>query len=137
MEAEEEGFACEAVVTAEEVGFYMPHAAAYWKVIEVLGMRADGALFVAGSAAARMRVVSQNWVGLEEKGGGTAVEREGRMLGEVVGRVLHCDGDGDGWSWRSRRRREGEGGGGGGGLLCCVGRRNSVHQDELWRRFFM
>jgi len=45
------GFEFDAVVTAEEAGFYKPHPAAYAKVLEVLGVGAEEVLFVAGSAA--------------------------------------------------------------------------------------
>ena len=45
-------------VTAEEAGFYKPHPAAYAKVLEVLGVRAEEALFVAGSAGScRVRLL--------------------------------------------------------------------------------
>ena len=94
-------FAFDAVVTAEEAGFYKPHPAAYAKVLEVLGLRADEALFVAGSAAdvpgarkAGMRVVWHNRVGLARKEGngvdlaGLAEEREGRTLGDVLEGVV-------------------------------------------------
>ena len=88
---EQEGFAFDAVVTAEEAGFYKPHAAAYGKVLEVLGVRPEEALFVAGSAAdvpgaaaVGMRVVWHNRVGLAGKGGGAVAEREGVTLEEVL-----------------------------------------------------
>ena len=91
------GFAFDAVVTAEEAGFYKPHPAAYARVLEVLGMRAEEALFVAGSSAdvpgakaAGMRVVWHNRVGLARKkdGGLVVEEKEGRTLGEVLEGVV-------------------------------------------------
>lgn len=45
------GAGFDAVVTAEEVGFYKPDARAYEEVLRRLGIRAEEALFVAGSAA--------------------------------------------------------------------------------------
>ena len=88
------GFEFDAVVTAEEAGFYKPHPAAYAKVLEVLGVKAEEALFVAGSAAdvpgaaaAGMRVVWHNRIGLPRKPGAKA-EKEGKTLGEVLEGVV-------------------------------------------------
>jgi FMN phosphatase YigB (HAD superfamily) len=87
-----EGF--DVVVTAEEAGFYKPHPAAYAKVLEVLGITAEDALFVAGSAAdvpgaaaAGMRVVWHNRIGLARKPG-PEPEKEARTLGEVLEGVV-------------------------------------------------
>lgn len=66
----------DAVVTAEEVGLYKPRRECYEAVLGVLGVGAEEALFVAGSAAdvpgARavgMRVFWHNRVGLGRVGG--------------------------------------------------------------------
>ncbi|GME36513.1 2-deoxyglucose-6-phosphate phosphatase [Neofusicoccum parvum] len=80
----------DAVVTAEESGWYKPAKGAYEAVLRDLGCEAGEALFVAGSAAdvpgaaaAGMRVVWHNRVGLEAVGEVRA-EREGRTLEEVL-----------------------------------------------------
>ncbi len=48
--AAEVGVAFDAVVTAEEVGFYKPNAQAYRAGLTALGLAADRCVFVAGSA---------------------------------------------------------------------------------------
>ena len=65
----------DAVVTAEESGFYKPQPAAYSAILRAMGVAADETLFVAGSAgdvqgatAAGMRVVWHNRVRLPPKG---------------------------------------------------------------------
>lgn len=90
------GVEFDAVVTAEEAGFYKPHPAAYEKVLGVLGVGAEDALFVAGSAAdvpgaaaAGMRVVWHNRIGLLGKEGRERVaEKDGGTLGEVLEGVV-------------------------------------------------
>ncbi|KAH7061046.1 HAD-like domain-containing protein [Macrophomina phaseolina] len=78
------------VVTAEESGWYKPAREAYAAVLREAEVRADEALFVAGSAAdvpgaagAGLRVVWHNRVGMDAKGEARA-EREGRTLVEVL-----------------------------------------------------
>ncbi len=70
------GVAFDAVVTAEEAGFYKPHPAPYRAVLAALGVAAEDALFVAGSSAdvpgaagVGMRVVWHNRVGLPPRPG--------------------------------------------------------------------
>jgi 2-haloacid dehalogenase len=79
------------VITAEGSGFYKPHAKPYEDVLAELGVRAEDAVFVAGSAAdvpgamgVGMRVVWHNRVGLEAKGEVRPL-REGGTLNEVLG----------------------------------------------------
>ncbi|KPM42913.1 hypothetical protein AK830_g3605 [Neonectria ditissima] len=65
----------DAVVTAEESGFYKPVEQAYQAVLTAMGLEAQDVLFVAGSAGdvegatkAGMKVVWHNRVGLAKKG---------------------------------------------------------------------
>ncbi|KAL7940537.1 HAD-like domain-containing protein [Trichoderma barbatum] len=65
----------DAVVTAEESGFYKPARQAYQAILRAMGVRAQDVLFVAGSAGdvegatnAGMKVVWHNKVGLPRKG---------------------------------------------------------------------
>lgn len=83
-------FPFDAVVTAEGAGYYKPHVKPYEDVLAELGVQAEDALFVAGSAAdvpgaARvgMKVVWHNRVGLEAKGEVKPL-REGETLDEVL-----------------------------------------------------
>jgi 2-haloacid dehalogenase len=83
-------FAFDAVVTAEEAGFYKPHVKPYEDVLKKLDVRAEDALFVAGSAAdvpgaagVGMKVVWHNRVGLEAKGGVQPL-REAATLEDVL-----------------------------------------------------
>lgn len=85
-----EQFGFDAVITAEESGYYKPHRKPYEDVLAKLDMRAEEALFVAGSAsdvpgASRvgMRVVWHNRVGLGSKGDVKPL-REGRTLGVAL-----------------------------------------------------
>jgi 2-haloacid dehalogenase len=78
------------VVTAEEVGWYKPAPEAYQLALEKIGIKAEDALFVAGSssdvpgaAGVGMKVVWHNRVGLDPKEGATP-EREGRTLNEAL-----------------------------------------------------
>ncbi|KIW00437.1 haloacid dehalogenase, type II [Verruconis gallopava] len=80
----------DAVVTAEEAGFYKPREEAYQAGIKALGLTSDDVLFVAGSsgdvvgaAAAGMRVVWNNHIGLEPKPGANPM-REGKSLDEAL-----------------------------------------------------
>ncbi|KAA8644405.1 hypothetical protein EYZ11_002778 [Aspergillus tanneri] len=84
------GVEFDAVVTAEEAGFYKPHGKTYAAILEALGVDASEALFVAGSngdvvgaAAAGMDVVWHNRVGLSALEG-SAPGREGRSLQVVM-----------------------------------------------------
>ena len=91
-----ERFGFDAVVTAEESGYYKPYRKPYEDVLAKLGVRAEEALFVAGSASdvpgasgVGMRVVWHNRVGLGSKGDVKPL-REGRTLGEALkGLVPH------------------------------------------------
>lgn len=81
-------FKFDAMVTSEEAGFYKPDARAYEAVLEKLGVRAENALFVAGSAAdvpgasgaGIPRVVWHNRMGLVAMTGAPVPLREGRTL---------------------------------------------------------
>lgn len=84
------GFSFDAVVTAEESGFYKPARAAYEAILVKMGLGAEDVLFVAGSAGdvqgatdAGMKVVWHNHVGLDKKGGAVPL-REGRSLDDAL-----------------------------------------------------
>ncbi|CAM1502510.1 Fc.00g044940.m01.CDS01 [Cosmosporella sp. VM-42] len=90
--ASQEGF--DAVVTAEESGYYKPIEQAYQAALEAMGVDARDVLFVAGSAGdvegatnAGMSVVWHNRVGLPRKGDAVPL-REARTLGEALGDFL-------------------------------------------------
>ena len=80
----------DAVITAEESGFYKPVREAYEAILAKMGLAANDVLFVAGSAGdvegatnAGMKVVWHNKVGLAKKG--TAIPlREGRSLDDAL-----------------------------------------------------
>lgn len=85
-----EQVAFDTVVTAEESGFYKPVKQAYDAILEAMGVSADEALFVAGSAGdvqgatnAGMRVVWHNQVGLAAKGDAVPL-RESRTLDDAL-----------------------------------------------------
>ena len=89
-----DGFRFDAVVTAEESGFYKPSPKPYEDVLERLGVDAADTVFVAGSAAdipgasgVGMQVVWNNHVGLAKK---TDIKpwREGSRLDEALGDLL-------------------------------------------------
>ncbi|KAI1165950.1 putative 2-deoxyglucose-6-phosphate phosphatase [Nemania serpens] len=70
-----EEFAFDAVITAEESGFYKPAKPAYEAIVAVLGLEVSDVLFVAGSSGdvqgatdASMKVVWHNKIGLAKKG---------------------------------------------------------------------
>ncbi|UNI24302.1 hypothetical protein JDV02_010058 [Purpureocillium takamizusanense] len=76
----------EAVVTAEEAGFYKPAEQAYRAVLDAMGVDARDVLFVAGSAGdvegatnAGMKVVWHNRVGLGKKGGAVPLKEAGTL----------------------------------------------------------
>ncbi|TQV96795.1 hypothetical protein V2A60_000563 [Cordyceps javanica] len=78
------------VVTAEESGFYKPVKQAYDAILGDMGVSADEALFVAGSAGdvqgatdAGMKVVWHNHVGLAAKGSAVPL-RESRSLNDAL-----------------------------------------------------
>ena len=83
-------FSFDAVVTAEEAGYYKPRVKPYEDVLSKLDVRAEDALFVAGSAAdvpgaagVGMKVVWHNQVGLQAKGDVQPL-REGATLEDVL-----------------------------------------------------
>ncbi|OAR00232.1 hypothetical protein LLEC1_06456 [Akanthomyces lecanii] len=85
-----EQIAFDKVVTAEESGFYKPVKEAYDAILEAMGVTADEALFVAGSAGdvqgatnAGMKVVWHNHVGLEAKGSAVPL-RESKSLDDAL-----------------------------------------------------
>lgn len=80
----------DAVVTAEESGFYKPVKEAYMAILDKMGVTAEEALFVAGSAGdvqgatnAGMKVVWNNHVGLKPKGEAVPL-REGRTMDDAL-----------------------------------------------------
>lgn len=80
----------DAVVTAEESGFYKPVRQAYEAILAAMGLEARDVLFVAGSAGdvegatnAGMKVVWHNKVGLAKKGEAVPL-REGRTLDDAL-----------------------------------------------------
>lgn len=80
----------DAVVTAEESGFYKPVKQAYQAVLTAMGLDASDVLFVAGSAGdvegaanAGMKVVWHNKVGLAKKGDAVPL-REARTLDDAL-----------------------------------------------------
>ncbi|KAF7982459.1 hypothetical protein HWV62_28617 [Athelia sp. TMB] len=84
------GIVWDCVLTAEEVGVYKPRKEAYEAIMKELGVKAEEAIFVAGSASdvpgaagVGMMVVWHNRVRLESKSHVQA-EREGRRLDEVL-----------------------------------------------------
>ncbi|KAI0469219.1 putative 2-deoxyglucose-6-phosphate phosphatase [Xylaria cf. heliscus] len=89
-EGSEGRFAFDAVITAEETGFYKPVKAAYEAILTTIDVEPGDVLFVAGSAGdvqgatdAGMKVVWHNKVGLGKKG--TAVPlKESQSLGDVL-----------------------------------------------------
>jgi 2-haloacid dehalogenase len=83
-------FSFDAVVTAEEAGYYKPRVKPYEDVLSKLDVRAEDALFVAGSAAdvpgaagVGMKVVWHNRVGLQAKGNVLPL-KEGATLEDVL-----------------------------------------------------
>ena len=93
-EGHSEGFAFDAVVTAEESGYYKPLRPAYEAILAALGVAPSEVLFVAGSAGdvqgatdAGMRVVWHNRIGLVGVGDAIAL-REGKTLGDTLADFL-------------------------------------------------
>ncbi len=85
------GVPFDAIVTAEEAGFYKPRPEPYEAVLKALGCLPADALFVAGSsadvpgaAAVGMPVVWHNRVGLPPIPGAVAPLREARTLNEAL-----------------------------------------------------
>ncbi|VDC02282.1 unnamed protein product [Peniophora sp. CBMAI 1063] len=88
------GVEFDAIVTAEESGWYKPVPAAYMATLGRLGVEVHDVLFVAGSAGdvsgakrAGMRVVWHNHVGLSLVGDAVP-DKEGRTLNETLDGVL-------------------------------------------------
>jgi 2-haloacid dehalogenase len=88
------GVAFDAVVTAEDAGFYKPHPEPYRAVLRVLNLRADDTLFIAGSSAdiagatnAAMHVLWHNRVGLPARPGPKPL-REAVTLDALVDAIL-------------------------------------------------
>ncbi|KAI0907356.1 putative 2-deoxyglucose-6-phosphate phosphatase [Ustulina deusta] len=83
-------FTFDAVITAEESGFYKPVKAAYEAILTTMGLRPDDVLFVAGSAGdvqgatnAGMKVVWHNKIGLPKKGEAVPL-REAQSLDDAL-----------------------------------------------------
>jgi 2-haloacid dehalogenase len=81
----------DAVITAEEAGFYKPDARPYRLALERLGVAAHEAAFVAGSgydligtAALGMRTYWHNRVGLTPPEGASAPDRESATLEDLI-----------------------------------------------------
>jgi 2-haloacid dehalogenase len=88
------GVAFDAVITAEEAGYYKPRPEPYRAVLAALGLEAKDALFVAGSSAdvpgaagVGMPVVWHNRAGLPARPG-PAPLREGCSLDAVLAGIL-------------------------------------------------
>jgi 2-haloacid dehalogenase len=86
--------AFDAVITAEESGFYKPTREAYMAILNSMGYEPDDVLFVAGSAGdvegatnAGMRVVWHNKVGLTKKGRAVPL-KESSTLKDTLSRFL-------------------------------------------------
>ncbi|KAJ8114558.1 hypothetical protein ONZ43_g4874 [Nemania bipapillata] len=89
-EGANDAFTFDAVVTAEESGFYKPVKAAYEAALTAIGCESSDVLFVAGSAGdvqgatdAGMKVVWHNKVGLAKKGEAVPL-KEGRSLNDAL-----------------------------------------------------
>ncbi|KAI1275943.1 HAD-like domain-containing protein [Xylaria sp. FL0933] len=89
-----EGFAFDAVVTAEESGFYKPVREAYEAILKIMDMKPEDVLFVAGSAGdvqgatdAGTKVVWHNKIGLPKKGDAVPL-REARSLDDALKNFL-------------------------------------------------
>ncbi|KAI1090798.1 HAD-like protein [Rostrohypoxylon terebratum] len=89
-EENEDGFAFDGVITAEESNFYKPAKPAYEAILNLLGVEPDDVLFVAGSAGdvqgatdAGMRVVWHNRIGLSRTGDAVPL-REGKTLDDAL-----------------------------------------------------
>ncbi|KAI1346390.1 HAD-like domain-containing protein [Xylaria sp. FL0043] len=85
-----ENFAFDAVVTAEESGFYKPVREAYEAILRIMDMSPEDVLFVAGSAGdvqgatdAGLKVVWHNKIGLLKKGDAVPL-REARSLDDAL-----------------------------------------------------
>ncbi|KAI1335848.1 HAD-like protein [Xylariaceae sp. FL0016] len=83
-------FKFDAVITAEESGFYKPVKEAYQAILTVMGLEPADVLFVAGSAGdvqgatnAGMRVVWHNKIGLAGVGEAVAIREEKSLEGAL------------------------------------------------------
>ncbi|RYP60767.1 hypothetical protein DL771_010386 [Monosporascus sp. 5C6A] len=93
-EGSAEDFIFDAVVTAEESGFYKPVKPAYEAILTAMGVEPDDVLFVAGSAGdiqgatdASMRVVWHNRIGLAKIGEAVPL-KEGKTLDDALKNFL-------------------------------------------------
>ncbi|KAL7629025.1 hypothetical protein AAE478_000543 [Parahypoxylon ruwenzoriense] len=89
-EGSADDFVFDAVITAEESGFYKPVKPAYEAILIAMGVEPGDALFVAGSAGdvegttnAGMRVVWHNRIGLP-KVGESAILKESKTLDDAL-----------------------------------------------------
>ncbi|GAW15931.1 hypothetical protein ANO14919_053530 [Xylariales sp. No.14919] len=89
-----EGFTFDAVITAEESGYYKPVKAAYEAILNIMGLKPGDVLFVAGSAGdvqgatnAGMKVVWHNKIGLPKKGEAVPL-KESRTLDDALKEFL-------------------------------------------------
>ncbi|KAI1357395.1 putative 2-deoxyglucose-6-phosphate phosphatase [Xylaria arbuscula] len=85
-----EGFRFDAVITAEESGYYKPVKEAYEAILPVIGLEVEDVLFVAGSAGdvqgatdAGLKVVWHNKIGMAKKGEAVPL-KEAQSLHEVL-----------------------------------------------------
>ncbi|KAI9933513.1 hypothetical protein ASPWEDRAFT_53282 [Aspergillus wentii DTO 134E9] len=92
------GASFDAIVMAEDAGFYKPRPEAYARILSELGVEAHDALFVAGSngdvvgaAGVGMEVVWHNRIGLPALPG-SAPLIEGSSLPSVLRPLLGCEG---------------------------------------------
>lgn len=88
------GVPFDAVLTAEEAGFYKPRPEPYRAILAALGVEAADALFVAGSsadvpgaAAVGMRVVWHNHVGLKPRPGPAPLREAATLDAALAGLV--------------------------------------------------
>jgi 2-haloalkanoic acid dehalogenase type II len=86
------GISFDAIVTAEEVGYYKPRPEPYRAVLAALGVAADQALFVAGSSAdvpgaagVGMKVVWHNRLGLPARPGPKPLREAGSLDAAIDG----------------------------------------------------
>jgi 2-haloacid dehalogenase len=83
--------AWDAIITAEGAGFYKPHPRPYQMALELLGVSANEACFVAGSrydlfgtSVVGLRTYWHNRIGLSHPPGAPLADKESRTLDDVV-----------------------------------------------------
>jgi 2-haloacid dehalogenase len=88
------GVSFDAIVTAEEAGFYKPRPEPYRAVLAKLAVEPGDALFVAGSSAdvpgatdVGMRVVWHNWIGLPKRPGPAPLRESPTLEAALAGLV--------------------------------------------------